>query len=212
MELVLGMVVTGLVMTAVAALLSAVARGWDHTGSVQSTTTHRVQSHTRILRILKGAKQLGALRPGSIDGDFQGAGVMLWMNDANLDGKVQFSELGLLVHEGGIGTQDGYLALYDVAYPDSWTAAQRTAADTPALADDEIYEDSNIDTFRTLANVRMTLVASNLVGVVFTLKDGAEITRPSLDYVLKFNKDNDVHVEYGTVCVRTASELPASQR
>jgi hypothetical protein len=34
---------------------------------------------------------------------------------------------------------------------------------------------------------------------------------PSLDYVLKFNKDNDIRVEYGTTSVRTPTTLPASK-
>jgi hypothetical protein len=37
-------------------------------------------------------------------------------------------------------------------------------------------------------------------------------SRPSLDYVLKFDKDDDVHVEYGTTSLRTPTTLPASQR
>ena len=139
---------------------------------------------------------------------------MLWKSDDNGDNKVQFSELALLVHEGAVGTPDGHVSFYDVAYPSAWTAAQRTAADNapPVVTEEDVYKDSNIDTFRTMTHVRKQLVASNLVGVVLTRKDGADITRPSLDYVLKFNKDNDVQVEYGTTAVRTPTTLPVSQR
>src|SRR5687768_1051839 len=189
MELVIGMMVTGLVMAAVAALLSAVAQGWEQSGHTQAMSTFRVQAHARVQKILKSAKQIGAVRAGSIAGNYQPAGLMLWAGDANGDNKVQFSELGLLVHEGGVGTTSGYVAYYDVAYPANWTAVQRTAADTPALADDEIYSDENIDTFRSLAHVRMTLLASNVIGAVFTRTDGANVTRPTLDYILKFEKD-----------------------
>lgn len=212
MELVLGMIVTGLVMTAVAGLLSAVAKGWQHSGDTQASSNHAVQTHARMQKIVKGARQLGAVRAGSLEGNLQAAGIMIWAGDDNGDDAVQFSELGLLVHEGGVGTPLGYLAFYDVAYPTSWSAAERQAADTPALADDEIYDDANIDTFRSLAHVRMTLQASNLVGVVFTLKDGVDVIRPSLDYQLKFEKADVVEVEHGTVSVRTPTTLPASQR
>ena len=214
MELVMGMIVTGLVMAAIGALLSAVAMGWEQSGHAQTTSVHRVQAHARIQRILKGAKQLGAIRAGSVNGNATPAGVMLWKSDNNGDGKVQFSELGLLVHEGLVGTPDAYLSFYDVAYPAAWTAAQKAAADNtpPVVTEADVYKDSNIDTFRTMAYVHKTLVASNLVGVVFTRTDGADITRPSLDYVLKFSKDNNVEVEYGTTSVRTPSTLPADQR
>ncbi|MEA2733724.1 MAG: hypothetical protein QOE14_175 [Humisphaera sp.] len=207
----MGMIVTGLVMSAVAALLSAVARGWEQSGETQSNSTYRVQSHARIARILKGAKQLGAVRGGSIDGTFGAAAIMLWKGDANADGKVQFSEVGLLMHEGAVGTPAGYLAFYEVVYPSNWTVMEKAVADSN-WADDDIYDDDNIDSFRTRSLVRATVVASNVIGVVFTRTDGVNITRPSLDYVLKFKKDNQVHVEYGTASVRPAAALPPSQR
>ena len=210
----MGMIITALVMGAIAALLSAVAMGWEQSGQTQSSSVYRVQAHVRLQRILKGVKQLGATRKGSINGNTTPAAVMVWKGDDNLDGKVQFSELGLLVHEGLVGTSDGYLSFYDVAYPTYWTAAQRTAADNtpPVVTQADVYKDSSIDTFRTMAYVRKTVVARNLVGVAFTRTDGADITRPSLDYVLKFDKDNDIQVEYGTSSVRTPSTLPADQR
>src|SRR4030095_1714032 len=91
MELVMGLIVAGLVMAAIAALLSAVAMGWEQSGHSQATSIHRVQTHARIQRILKGAKQLGAIRAGSVNGNATPAGVMIWKSDANDDGKVQFS-------------------------------------------------------------------------------------------------------------------------
>jgi len=214
MGLTMGMIITALVMSAVAALLSAVAMGWEQSGQTQTSTINRVQMHARIQRILKGAKQLGAIRGGSLAGNVTPAGVMIWKSDNNNDGKVQFSELGLLVHEGPVGTPGGYLTFYDVAYPTWWTTAQKASADNtpPLVTEADVYKDSSIDTFRTMAYVRKTLVASNLIGVTFTRTDGADITRPSLDYVLKLSKDNDVHVEYGTTSVRTPSTLPADQR
>jgi hypothetical protein len=214
MELIMGMIITGLVMAAIAALLSAVAMGWEQSGKSQTSSIHRVQTHARIQRILKGVKQLGAIRAGSINGNATPAAVMIWKSDNNGDGKVQFSELALLVHEGAVGTESGYLSFYDVQYPTSWSAAQRTAADNtpPVVTEADVYKDSSIDTFRSMAYVQKTLVASNLLGVVFTRTDGADLTRPWLDYVLKFDKENDVHVEYGTTSVRTPSTLPADQR
>jgi hypothetical protein len=215
MELIMGMIVTGLVMSAIAALLSAVTMGWRQSGHAQANSVHRVQAHARIQRILKGVKQLGAVRAGSVNGTASpAAAVMIWKSDDNGDNKVQFSELGLLVHEGAVGTSDGYLSFYDVAYPSSWSQEQRTAADNapPVVTEEDVYKDSSIDTFRTMTHVRQQLVASHIVGVAFTRRDGADITRPSLDYVLKFNKDNEVHVEYGTTSVRTPSTLPVSQR
>ena len=212
MELVMGMIVTGLVMSAIAALLSAVAMGWQQSGATQETSTHRVQAHARMHRLLKGVKQIGAVRGGSIHGTATPAAAMLWKGDANGDNKVQFSELALLIHEGGVGTSEGYLAYYDVAYPANWSAEQVSEADTPALPDNDIFKDSSINWFRTLDHVRSTLVMTNVVGATFTRTDGANITRPSLDYVLTIDKGDGPHVEYGTASVRPPAALPASER
>jgi len=209
MELVMGMIVTGLVMSAVAALLSAVAMGWDQSGRTQADSVQRVQAHARVQRILKGVRQLGAVRPGSINGSAaQPAAVMIWKADANGDNKVQFSELALLVHESP------HVTFYDVAFPSSWSAAQCAAYDNapPELTQDDVYKSTSIDDFRRLTYVRQQRVATNIVGAAFTRTDGAAVTRPSLDYVLKFDKDGEVHVEYGTTAVRTPTTLPVSQR
>lgn len=211
----MGMIVTGLVMGAIAALMSAVAMGWEHSGSAQADASQRVQAHARIQRILRGVKQLAAVRAGSVDGTAAAAAaVLIWKSDDNGDDKPQFSELALLVHEGAVGTPQGALSYYEVAYPSEWTAQQKTDADnTPKpVTHDEIFLDESITSFRAADHVYGTLIASNLVGVAFKLTDGADVTRPSLDYVLKFSKDNYVHVEYGTASVRPPAALPASQR
>jgi hypothetical protein len=212
MELTVGMIVTGLVVMAISALLSAVAQGWEQSGEAQVTSTYRVQTTARMQKVLRGARQLGAVRTGSTDGSLAAGAVMLWAADDNLDNKVQFSELALLVHEGGVGTPLGYIAYYDVSYPSSWTAAQKTAADTPALADDEIYNAANIDTFRTLANVNKTILVTNVMGAEFKKIDGVDVTRPTLDYTLKVVKSGLIEFEYGSVSSRTPTTIPVSQR
>jgi type II secretory pathway pseudopilin PulG len=213
LELVLGMMITGLVMAAIAALLSAVAQGWKQSSETQTQSNHVVQVHARVQKLLRSARQLGACRHGSLDGmNPTAAALFMWKGDTNDDGTVQFSELGLLVHEGTLGTPEAYLAFYDVAYPSGWTGAQKTAADTPALADDEIYGDTNIDTFKALEHVRMTVVASNIPRAVFNMRESASITRPSLDYTLKVKKNEKTEFLYGTVAVRTPTTIPVTQR
>lgn len=207
------MMITALVMAAIAALLSSVAQGWKQSSDAQASSNHVVQTTARMQKVLRAARQLGACRSGSLDGiDPTPAAVMMWKGDANDDGKVQFSELALLVHEGNLGTADAYVAFYDVAYPSGWTGAQKSAADTPALADDEIYDENNIDTFRTLEHVQMTVLANNVSRAMFARRDSASITRPSLEYALKVEKNGRAELVYGTAAVRTPSTMPVSQR
>ena len=118
-ELMLGMIVTSLVLGASAALLSAVAQGWTQSESAGNGSNRVAMTHIRLQRVLRAAKQLGACRPGSIEGT-DSAALLIWKGDANLDNKVQFSELALLEHTPG----DGKLRCYEVNYTNSWTDAQ----------------------------------------------------------------------------------------
>jgi prepilin-type N-terminal cleavage/methylation domain-containing protein len=212
LELMIGMVITSLVMTAVAAVLSAVGQGWKQNGTVQSTSNGTVQTHLRVQRLIKSAHQLGAYRVGAISGTATlPAAIMMWKSDANHDNKVQFSELALLIHDDPAGGGNGSVIYYDVLYPTTWTAAQKTAADTPALADDEIYKDSNIDTFKNLSNVRATTIAKDVIGVEFRKIDGSSVVRPAFEYLVSLQKNGKTELEYGTVAVRTPTTLPTGQ-
>jgi type II secretory pathway pseudopilin PulG len=211
-ELMLGMVVTTLVMAAIGGVMTAVARGWSQSEDTQATSNITSQTHLRLQRILKAAKQLGACRPGALDGTAaQSAALMIWKADANADGKVQFSELGLIAYEPGATADSSEIRYYEVAYPSTWTLAQKQTADTPALANDEIYKDSDITTFRTMANVRSTVLARSIAGTEFHRADGATVVRPTFEYLLNFQKGSTTELEYGTVAVRTPTTLPASQ-
>ena len=203
----MGMIVTGLVMSAIAALFSAVAMGWEQSGTAQSDSSQRVHAHARIQRLLRGVKQLGAVRAGSIDASASpAAAILIWNTDANGDDKPQFSELALLVHQGGD------LLFYDVAYPAMWTAQQRADADnTDPITHNEIFLDEGITDFLSADYIRATIVTSNVTGALFKRTDGANVTRPSLDYVLKFSKGGSTQVEYGTASVRPPAALPPGQ-
>jgi Tfp pilus assembly protein PilW len=206
MELMLGMLITSLVTGAIAALLSAVAQGWNQCGDSQGSCNLIMLTHLRLQRILRAAKQLGYCNAGSIEGS-SGAAIMIWKADTNLDGLVQFSELGLIEQTPA----DGKIRYYEVVYPSSWTAAQKTTADTPALANDAIYDESSIDTFKALSNVTSTVIARNVTGAEFYRYDGLNVTHPTLDYLLNFHIGSTTETQYGTVAVRTPTTLPTSQ-
>jgi type II secretory pathway pseudopilin PulG len=208
MELVIGMMVTALVTAASAALLSAVAQGWTQSDTAQDNSLAIIQTHMRLQRVLRSAKQLGLCKTGAIEGS-SAASILIWKGDANLDSQVQFSELALLEHDPA----DGVIRYYEVVYPSNWTVAQQAAADTPALANDEIYDESAIDSFKAIAYVQATVLARGVTGAEFHRYDSSTTVRPSLDYVLKFPGSNgsDARLEYGSVTVRTPSTLPSSQ-
>jgi len=205
-ELMLGMIVTALVTAATAALLSAVAQGWKQSNDAGNGSNIVIQTHLRLQKVIRAAKQLGAVRTGSIEGT-NSADVLIWKADTNQDNQVQVSELALLEHT----PSDKKLRYYEVVYPSGWTQTQKTAADTPPLANDEIYDDASIDSFKALTYVQATVLSSGISGAEFHKYDSASYTRPTFDYLLNFSSGGATQTEYGTIAVRTPSTLPTSQ-
>jgi type II secretory pathway component PulJ len=214
-ELMIGMLVTSMVVGAAAALMTAVAQGWTQSESVGNSSNRVVMTHLRLQRILRSAKQLGAYRAGALEGT-SSASVLIWKDDANLDGKIQFSEIALLE----FSPSDGKLRYYEVNYPAGWTDAQKTAADTPAQDDDEIYDrDSQpdpIDSFKSAAYVpdadHAMVLAAGISGAEFHKYDSTSTTRPRFEYLLNFTlTDGSTETEYGAVSSRAATTLPTGQ-
>src|SRR5262249_21866611 len=81
-ELVLGMMIPALVTAPSAALLSAVAQGWKASDSSSDNSLTIMQTHQRLQRVLRAAKQIGACRTGAIEGSSSGC-VLLWKADTN---------------------------------------------------------------------------------------------------------------------------------
>src|SRR4051812_41881440 len=85
-ELMIGMVVTALVMTALAALMGAVAQGWRQNATVAASTNLSAQAHLRLQKCLKGVHLIGAVRTGSLDGTSPtNAAMLLWKADSHYD-------------------------------------------------------------------------------------------------------------------------------
>jgi hypothetical protein len=214
MELVLGMLITALVMSALAALLGAVAQGWKQSGEAQATSNVITQTHVRIQRLLKSVRLIGACRPGALDGTAaEQAAVLLWTADHNHDYRIQLSELALLECEMGGAAADCTLKYRTVAYPASWTAAEKAAEDGAPITMAELNDEASIEWFRDIVATstfgKTTLVARNIVGSEFRRLDGATATRPSFHYLLNIQRGNAAETEYGTVAVRTPTTYPS---
>jgi hypothetical protein len=211
MELTLGMMVTTLVMGAVAAVVSAVAQGWEATGSKLTTASTTARVNVRVQSLLKSARQIGAVRTGSLSASntLDLAAVLMWKGDANSDSQIQFSEIAMLAHEKYTNAKGEFkqeLALYEVSFPSGWTAAQKAAADSVYTAAD-VKNAVVLGTFPTTEHVRRRAIADDVTGAQFCLVDSATAIRPIFDYVLKFNRAGSggvVETAYGTAAVRSA--------
>jgi len=221
-ELVIGMIITTLILAAVGALMTSVARGWDQSISAQNGANTVFQLHLRLENLFRTARQIGAWRSGTIEGGGgDGAAVLFWKSDANGDGVIQYSEAALLEHRAGPTPGTCQLVLYQVQYPAGMTQAARDANDTPADSerDDWIYDkngQSAIDQFKQLPYIcaEPTVIAQYIAGCEFHVGDSTNTIRPTFNYLINIVKDGGgrMQTEYGSVAVRNAAALPLSQR
>ncbi len=210
-ELVIGLVVLSMVAGATSALMTAVGIGWTHGNQIEVGTSLSTQAMVRIQKILRAAKQIGACRMGAISGSpSQAAAVLVWKGDLNRDGKVQASELALIEHQSNADPDIAQLVCWEISYPTTWTSAQKQTADV-TMVDDAIYADSEITSFKAMANVRAAGIVTCVTAAEFHRIDSSSTVRPALEYALKFNKDGMEIVKYGRSTSRTPATLPASQ-
>ncbi|HWP41145.1 MAG TPA: hypothetical protein VNL70_09485 [Tepidisphaeraceae bacterium] len=95
-ELCLGLVITSLVMSALAAFTLAMSSAWRQAEQTQSATIIANQVSAVLQEQVRQARLLGAWRAGSISGSGESAAVMLWKEAADGDGIIQDSELSLI--------------------------------------------------------------------------------------------------------------------
>ena len=216
-ELVLGMLVTTLVMGAVAALMSAVAQGWTQSAAVTMTATADAQVHLRLQKILRAARQLGYLRTGALDGSSAAqAAVLIWKGDANLDGVPQYSELAILEYYPSNAAADAStIREYQIVWPSSFTAAQKTANDTNVDSADNynaLYGVTLYNALMARPYLAYTIITRNVVGAEFHRIDNANRVRPALEYLVTLQHGTATDTEYGTVAERAPTTLPVAQR
>jgi hypothetical protein len=98
-ELCLGLVVTAMVMSAVAALALAVSNCWKFSDALQSGLLTGNQALVRLQRHLHDAKRTGysTNNPPTL---------VYWQADANGDGLMQLSELAMIAYNGPARTLD----------------------------------------------------------------------------------------------------------
>jgi type II secretory pathway pseudopilin PulG len=214
-ELTIGILITSLVMGALAAVLSSVAQGWKQSGTTTSNANLIALANLRLQRTLKAARLIGAVRAGSIDNSSAlSAAALLWKSDANYDWNIQFSEMALLEYRSPSETVDpDTIRLYQVSFPSDWTTAQKQAADSTFASNDEIYQDGEITTFKGLQYVTWSTLLRNVTGCAFHKNDSSATTRPSIDYeMILTNSSGTSETNLGSVALRTPSTLPVSQR
>jgi hypothetical protein len=119
-ELLIGLVIVALVMLGAAAIMDAVAVGWNDQDVTRSTQMQANQTYIRVQNALEGAKYIGysSSSPGTI---------FFWAND-NFGGVEAcdpcIGEMALIQYDSSADT----LWLYKCISPSDMTPAQQTAA------------------------------------------------------------------------------------
>jgi type II secretory pathway component PulJ len=126
-ELILGMAITAMIMSAVAAVMVSVAEGWDEGRTVQGLSVSLLQLQVRLGRVFQGAAYVAQSQAGALSGSGAAAQIYFWMNDnwnGSSDGVPEAGEMGLIVFDPT--TQSLYL--YSAMPTAQMSGAQLTAA------------------------------------------------------------------------------------
>ena len=119
-ELMIGLIITAMIMAAMAAVLTGVAEGWQAGNVSQSTQMQANQIYTRVQKLLSGAKYVILPANGGT-----GSSILFWANDDLIaDSTVEAGELGLIEWDSTTSS----LYLYEAA--PNLTGSELTAAET----------------------------------------------------------------------------------
>jgi hypothetical protein len=195
----MAMVVTAMVMSALATFTLAMCSAWQSAGQVQTLTMIGNQVVLRIQNEIKNARLLGACSAGSSNGSASGAAIMIWKSDTNGDGLIQGSEVEMIYHD----TANNQLMLYS-----------GTSADTATWSYSTVFTNSTvINTFKT--GRTPTLFAPRIYGAMFQTTDASSTTlKPNLQFALKLLTNDSspgtpqLYVQYGTATIRSPIAIP----
>jgi prepilin-type N-terminal cleavage/methylation domain-containing protein len=215
-ELMMGLVITSLVMGALAALSFAMSRAWSQSESGQSSSISSHQAAIRLQNFLRQAKLVGLVRAGSTNGSMSPGGcAMLWLRDDNADGKVQLTEIGLIEHD----LTQKRVKLYQVKVPSGMTAdAYNTANPVTSVA---VTDSAAPENFKALATVWAQPLAGadpatvnphavRVSGFRIEKTGGTGSQGLALQFTLVLTKDGNQDVSYGAAVLRSATTQPAN--
>lgn len=210
-ELCMGLVITSLVMSAVAALSMAMATAWRSAGKTQSLTLKGNFISRHVQNEVRNARLIGACRAGTSDGTGTGAAVLLWKTDTNSDGYIQGNECELIAHD----TTNHTLILYPSGTADgagTWSYSGTFTAS------------ASLDQF--IINRPSKVIAHGVYGAIFQTSGTSGTTNnPVFKFALKMMSDDSqiatgngggiggagqLLMEYGGAAVRAPLAAPAN--
>src|ERR1700722_124139 len=77
-ELLIGLVIVALIMLGSAAIMGAVAEGWNDQDVTRSSQLQANQTYVRVQNAMQGAKYVGYSNTGSVDGSSTPGSIFFW--------------------------------------------------------------------------------------------------------------------------------------
>jgi prepilin-type N-terminal cleavage/methylation domain-containing protein len=217
-ELVLGMAITALVMSAVAAVMMSVAQGWDEGQNVQALSLSLLQLQVRLGRIFQGAAYVAQSQAGSLSGGGSPAQIYFWMNDnwnGSSDGVPEAGEMGLIVFDSTTHSIYLYSAIPASAMSSGQLAAAGTevswsASESPtAIA---AFEGNSWVQKTTLAGPGSYAMTTNTIAVtgVHVAVDwlGSTSQKPTVEFQVALARGSETATMYGSFVLRLADQPP----
>jgi hypothetical protein len=220
-ELCCGMVVTAMVLGALAALWVAVGTAWRGSATSQAVASTGSQASLRLESAFRQTRFVINYDTGSLDNSTATpAWAFVWRGDfwnrpaqtaspadyatPLADGAVQVAELGLLQFDSASGKVYFYRAR-DAAL---MTADQRLqASEVPTFA--QLQKAETRDSFKALAFVDRTVVAEGVTALRINLPKVQPGSRPVVEFTMKVARNGMASTVYGTAVMRSPSTQPA---
>ena len=190
-EMMMGLVITSLVMGAVAAFTLAMTQAWKQNDPSKTVELAGAQATARLQDMFREAKYSGLVRAGSLAGTTTPtASIFLWTADTNGDNLIQFSEITLIEHNSSTKK----LMIYKASLPSPSNDYQVTKTFFDALTP---------ESFKLLQYVSSRAMASNVSGAKFYVQGASSTSqRPVMEYALRILKSSATTDEYGTATMR----------
>lgn len=211
-ELLLGLIVTTLVLAAVAAVSFAVAANWRQGQNVQSLQMQTSQTALRLQRVIGEAKFIGYVAAGSVEGNVSPAAcIVLWQRDdwgGARDGIIQLGEIAVIQHDPAADR----INLYEAIAASAMNSDQLEDAGT-AVPLDDINQSNTPSLFKTTSFVAPAkVIGHGVAGMKLSVRSlDSTAERPSVEFTLKFIRGEQIDVQYGAATLRSPNGQPKEE-
>jgi Tfp pilus assembly protein PilW len=206
-DLSIGMVITSLVVGALASLWFAMGQTWANSGTSQSVTLTGAQAVSRLESTMRQAKYIFQYTAGSTDGKTTpAASALIWKGDnwnSTADGAVQVGEMALVEHDPV--AQKIYL--YQAIPIASMNATQIAKAGGVVLWID-LSKSTTPAAFKAYDFVQKTVISEAVAGAAFNAPTPLTGARPSLEYTLTVTRSGSSTLVYSVASLRGPTTRP----